>query len=83
MSTSHQWGLKEIDKLLPTVWKNRQIDELVAKLQDLYSVTQELQKEDLTVSDVRNLFDSVMVELPFTADCILANEEIVLHPNFE
>lgn len=46
-------------------------------------MTKELQKVDLMFSDVRALFDAVMLEFKFTADHLSEIAEIVLHPNFE
>ncbi len=62
---------------------NRAVDRLHALLSDLDSVTKSLQRDNITMSQVRTLFDAVIDEHPSTKEYLQADAAIVLHPNFK
>ncbi|KAH9115036.1 hypothetical protein AeMF1_010894 [Aphanomyces euteiches] len=56
-------GDREIDALLPSVGQDRLIDELLLVLKDLDTATLALQGEEMSLLDVRNLFDEAMDDI--------------------
>ena len=78
-----QLCLDDVDDLLPTAREDREIEALLERLADLDSVTKALQQENLTMWDVRQLFDTVIVEYPESATRISADSDIVHNKTFE
>ncbi|KAH9132292.1 hypothetical protein AeRB84_021278 [Aphanomyces euteiches] len=56
-------GGREIDALLPSVGQDRLIDDLLLVLKDLDTATLALQGEEMSLLDVRNLFDDAMDDI--------------------
>lgn len=73
----------EIDDIALTNAENRNLDKLMPSLKDLESVTKRLQERNVTVSDVRGLFDSVMDEYPDTTPRLSTSASILYSPVFE
>ena len=60
--------------------ENRQLDNLLMKLESLNSVTKELRRETTSLSDIRDLFDAVIVEFRETRNRLYTNASIILCP---
>lgn len=52
------------------------------ELSDLQSLTKELQRDDIAISEVRMFFDELIVQLPETEACLGQNAIIVKNPSF-
>ena len=75
--------LPEVDDMMPTSRQERDIEYMLKKLRDRDSVTKTLQKEDLNMNDVRDLFDGVIEEFPETSKRLSTNADIIEDPIFE
>ena len=75
--------LDEVDDLLLTTRKDREIDQLLEMLTDLDSVTKALQEERLSVCDARALFDGVIGSFRQTAGRLSQHAEIIHDKVFE
>ncbi len=75
--------IPDIDEHVPTYREQKHMDSLCAKLQDLDSVTKALQRDSLTISEVRELFDAVIEKFPHTETRLSSNAKIVRDPAFE
>jgi len=75
--------IEDLDELIPNSKKNKQICMLCDQLNDLDSVTKELQKDAVTSADVRALFDGVIESYPSTANRLGPRPKIVHAPDFE
>ncbi|GMF31787.1 unnamed protein product [Phytophthora fragariaefolia] len=69
--------------LIPKAAMQRKIEALLADLRVFHSVTIKLQAEDLTLADVRALFDSVAQHFPSMKPKVSASASIVHSPTFE
>ncbi|GMF41544.1 unnamed protein product [Phytophthora fragariaefolia] len=69
--------------LIPRAAMHRKIEALLADLRVFHSVTIKLQAEDLTLADVRALFDSVAQRFPSMKPKVSASASIVHSPTFE
>ena len=76
-------GVREIDQLIPSSGDFRKIEQVCSLLQELDVVTRELQRENLDLADVRNLFDTVIEEYPESAQYLSSNASIVHTTDFE
>ncbi|KAH9108336.1 hypothetical protein AeMF1_016490 [Aphanomyces euteiches] len=76
-------GDREIDALLPSVGQDRLIDELLLVLKDLDTATLALQGEEMSLLDVRNLFDEAMDDYPSASSRLSPDADIVANPDFE
>lgn len=72
-----------VDELLPNTAQDRKIESLLSILSDLNVVTVELQKESLTMSTIRAIFDTVIEDFPMSENRLSESAGIVLHPDFE
>ncbi len=59
-------GSVQVQELSLTPTENRQVDLLKRRLEVLDSLTKASQKEYVTMSDVRALFDAVINDFPYT-----------------
>ncbi|KUF83134.1 hypothetical protein AM587_10000522 [Phytophthora nicotianae] len=75
--------VQAVEDLVPRPTSHRRIVQLLSKLDDLDSVCVKLQSEELTLADVRLLFDAVVVKYPVTASYLKADASIVHSPGFE
>ncbi|ETO99773.1 hypothetical protein F441_22804 [Phytophthora nicotianae CJ01A1] len=75
--------VQAVEDLVPRPSSHRRIVQLLSKLGDLDSVCVKLQSEELTLADVRLLFDAVVVKYPVTASYLKADASIVHSPVFE
>lgn len=75
--------LDAIDELTPNAHKNRDINTLLVRLNDLLSVTKTLQCDIISLADVRSLFDAVVDSYPDTCARLAEDAAIVLDPVFE
>ena len=69
--------------LLLSPGENATVQQLHKKLQDLNSITMELQKDDMDLSKVRKLFNAVVEDFPIMSKYLLENSEIIQNPEFE
>ena len=78
-------GNPEIAVLMPTIVENGEIETMVRDMKDFESVTKHLQKEDgVTLSDVRTLFDALIVKYPQCCERHLTVDAHVVHnPDFD
>jgi len=67
----------------PNSREKKRIESLFKQLNDLDSVTKELQKDAVTCADVRALFDGVIEQYPATANRLGPRSKIVQSPDFE
>ena len=70
------------DKLL-TRSQHRMVTALMIRLKQMEDVTKELQREDLTLSEARDLFDGLMNVYPAMEDYLAERASIVVDPTFE
>lgn len=75
--------IPELDELLPSTLEDREINNILVKLNDLESITKTLQREDINLNDVRCLFDEVIQEYPETATRLAMDSSIVEDSIFE
>ncbi|ETO99522.1 hypothetical protein F441_23063 [Phytophthora nicotianae CJ01A1] len=75
--------VQAVEDLVPRPSSHRRIVQLLSKLGDLDSVCVKLQSEELTLADVRLLFDAVVVKYPVTASYLKADASIVHSPVLE
>jgi hypothetical protein len=75
--------IDEIDELMPSTRENRDIDSLLEELTELDSVTLELQRDDISLAEVRGLFDGVSEKYPLCSEKLDVNSDIVLDKHFE
>ncbi len=71
------------DWLLPRRKDDEAIEALHSILKDLESVTKELQKETVTLAQVRTIFDQAILEHPSTFERLQSNAKIVYSKLFE
>jgi len=69
--------------LIPSEESVSEMKEVFKQMKVIQSVTKRIQAADVTMSDVRILFDSLMVKIPSLASHIAADAPIVEEPNFE
>ena len=74
--------IEGIDDLIPNYKENRLIGSLFIHLKDLNSVTLELQMDNITVVEVRKLFDTMIADYSEFETRLRPDAEIVLHPEF-
>eukprot|EP00644_Phytophthora_capsici_P017640 jgi/Phyca11/120665/e_gw1.42.259.1 len=74
--------VQAVENLVPRPSSHRRVFQLLNKLGDLDSVCVKLQSEELTLADVRLLFDAVVVKYPVTASYLKADASIVHSPVF-
>jgi hypothetical protein len=79
----YQLDDEDFIRMLPTKRQNRSIDALLALLSDLESATKALQEEDMTMCNVRKLFNLVVEDYPVTDRRISETASIVANPSFE
>ncbi|RLO07788.1 hypothetical protein DYB28_011588 [Aphanomyces astaci] len=79
----HQLNDRTILSLLPTDEQDKKIDILLGILGELESGTKDLQVEDSTILDARNLFDKTILLYPDAAKRLGPNTDILVSPNFE
>ena len=72
-----------IEELVLSKRENKKIEELCVQFRELDSVTQHLQSEECTISEVRLLFDGVIEAYPRTNSRLNANADIIRNRNFE
>lgn len=72
-----------IDDLFPTRAEIREADSLLSVLSDLDSVTKELQKKSLTISEAQVLFNAVVAKFESTRTGLGEDASIVLQYKFE
>ena len=72
--------MEGIDLNVPTYDEDEQIDLLCKKLKDLNSETKELQRDSLSLYDVRTLSDAVIVKYPSTNNRLKPDAYIVHCP---
>ncbi|ETP03122.1 hypothetical protein F441_19885 [Phytophthora nicotianae CJ01A1] len=78
--------IKQVDAvldLIPKAAMHRKIGALLGDLQVFHSVTIKLQSEDLSLADVRLLFDSVLQRFPSLTSKLGVTASIVHSPGFE
>ena len=68
---------------VPTARENSQISQIHEHLKKLNSITSALQKEDVSLADVRYLFDEVVNLYPSMRDNLGEHARIVHSPSFE
>lgn len=73
----------ELSELMLSPREDRQILELFEHLKIIQSVTLKLQSDELNLSDVRELFDALMVHFPTLKSHISPKSKIVHSPAFE
>ncbi|RHY91523.1 hypothetical protein DYB35_011310 [Aphanomyces astaci] len=79
----HQLNDRTILSLLPTDEQDKEIDILLGILGELESGTKDLQAEDSTILDARNLFDETILLYPDAAKRLGPNADILVSPIFE
>ncbi|ETN17673.1 hypothetical protein PPTG_05418 [Phytophthora nicotianae INRA-310] len=78
--------IKQVDAvfdLIPKAAMHRKIEALLGDLQVFHSVTIKLQSKDLSLADVRVLFDSILQRFPSLTSKLGVTASIVLSPVFE
>ncbi|KAG2908868.1 hypothetical protein PC129_g7306 [Phytophthora cactorum] len=75
--------VETVSDLIPKASMHWRIEALLADLRILQSVSVKLQSEDLTLADVRTLFDSVGQRFPSLKVKLSATASIVHSPTFE
>ena len=75
--------LEAVDSLMLSYLEEREVENLNSHMSDLDSVTRALQNSEITLSQVRCLFDSVIEKFPETASYLSASSKIVQDPDFE
>ena len=75
--------IDDLDVLLPYVRENRTIAPPRNKLERLNEVTEALEQEDITVVDVRFLFNIAVDEFPDTANRLRPTASIILNGDLE
>jgi hypothetical protein len=75
--------IDELDEKLLNNRQNRDVDSLIEELNDLNSVTLELQRDDITISEVRGIFDYVLEKYPMLYDKLSPCADIILDKHFE
>lgn len=78
-----QLHVEEIDDLIPSRKEHDGILDLCKTLGSLDSVTKCLQKDSTTISEVRALFDTVIIHYPTTEPRLGPTANIVENPEFE
>eukprot|EP00171_Calliarthron_tuberculosum_P021796 IDg21796t1 len=76
-------GIEEIIDLMPAAREERALEKLLEKFKDFDSVTKTLQRDNISCSEVRALFDGMIDAYPSTKARLSANAKIVHSPNFE
>ena len=74
---------EELDDLMLLSSESRRLDAMVDQLKNVESVTKTLQDTATTMSDVRDMFDSIMEDYPETEIRLSATAPIVHKPTFE
>ncbi|ETN21260.1 hypothetical protein PPTG_01499 [Phytophthora nicotianae INRA-310] len=75
--------VESVFDLIPKAAMHRRIEALLKDLRVFQSVTLKLQLEDVTLADVRALFDSIIERFPTTKAKLSATATIVHSPTFE
>ncbi|ETL27883.1 hypothetical protein L916_18647 [Phytophthora nicotianae] len=78
--------IKQVDAvfdLIPKAAMHHKIEALLGDLQVFHSVTIKLQSKDLSLADVRVLFDSILQRFPSLTSKLGVTASIVLSPVFE
>ncbi len=73
----------DFDIKLPTPHEEKHIDSLCNKFAELNNVTKALQRSNITMSEVRSLFDQVIEEFPITEFRLGPKAKTVHQPEFE
>ncbi|KAH9108067.1 hypothetical protein AeMF1_016685 [Aphanomyces euteiches] len=74
---------REVESMLPTVSQDREISDLLETLDDLNSATVALQDSEISLSDVRDIFDEAIETYPQAIVRLGENSEIVENVDFE
>ncbi|KAH9102731.1 hypothetical protein AeMF1_020740 [Aphanomyces euteiches] len=74
---------REVESMLPTVSQDREISDLLETLDDLNSATVALQDLEISLSDVRDIFDEAIETYPQAIVRLGENSEIVENVDFE
>ncbi len=72
-----------IENLLLTPTEHKSVEFMSKKLANFDSVTKALESENLTIQEVRVLFDSIIGTYPSTATRLASDAFVVLNPEFE
>ncbi|ETV84120.1 hypothetical protein H257_03430 [Aphanomyces astaci] len=73
----------DLDELRLSTREDREVDMLLAQLENFDTVTLALQRDTMSLSDVRILFDTVMEDYPQVVHYLSPSATIVQQPNFE
>lgn len=76
-------GDEEIVELLLSKKEDKEIDVIFAKLDDLQSVTIELQRDNISMAEARTVFDTAIGTYPSMNERLKFNAAIVADPTFE
>jgi hypothetical protein len=79
----HLLQVNVIEQLLLFPRENRDVDNLLYHLKDIESVTKSLQKDDITLFNVRDLFDAISDTYPSCAEKLAPDAQIVEDNRFE
>ena len=79
----HLTELPDLVEILPSPAELAVLRKALSTMESLDSVTKMLQSNDLTVADVRDLFDGVIEKFPAMVGHLGASAAIVTCPNFE
>ena len=69
------------DSMMPTVAQRRELERLAAEIAGLDKVTLFLQSEDVSLGDVRGVFDTMIEQYPSTSRYLSASVVIVHNEN--
>ena len=72
-----------LHSIILTTTEDKEIADLLPKLEEFESVTKLLQRENLGMADVRMVFDGVIQKSPLTSVYLSATADIVHSPVFE
>ena len=76
-------GIDDVDRNTPTAIECRDIDTMLNDLKKLNSITKALQSSDLTLGDVRQLFNDTISAFPQMENRLKKDADIVHCPHFE
>lgn len=76
-------GTMSIQDKLPTRVQHRHLEELMVQLKQMEDITKELQRQDLTLDEARDLFDGTMDLFPDMEQHLGVHAHIVEDPTFE
>lgn len=76
-------GIEEVIDIMPTSREQRTIERLTAQFVDFDSVTKSLQRDDISLAEVRTLFDGMIDAYPGTKSRLSPTASIVHSPIFE